>query len=197
MHARLLSTLILATCAAGAQAEDWHFSYRGFFWQEGKVFQPDFAVNGSFSGSDKDRNGIITLDELTALEIDGTQYLTGCLSLTDYYNRCAIDQFSYKLTGKLDINAHSWGTDDPFFGWGAGLQSGVGAYAYSYGQFDFHENNWLWTNQTSFDITPAPAVPEPVTGAMLLAGLLALAARHKDARKGGQEGRTRRKHTFA
>lgn len=172
MACKHVLALALACAAGGACAEDWQFSYTGF--NENGAFVHDARVDGSFRGTDLDLDGIISLAELSSLVIAGREYLDGCLSLGDPYFRCEIGGFSYKLTGQLSIDANWWGNDEAFSGWGAGFRTGDRYSQWSYGWEDWSQT-WYWTSQTSFGITPAPAVPEPATGVMLLAGLATLA----------------------
>ena len=171
MACKLVLALAFACAADSARAEDWQFSYTGL--NENGVFQHDARVEGSFRGTDLDRDGAISLTELTSLYIDGREYLDGCLSLSDPYFRCEIDVFNYTLTGQLTIDANWWGNDEAISGWGAGLRTGDRFSKWSYGMNEW-QRDWYWTSATIYEILPAP-IPEPAGGAMLLAGLATLA----------------------
>jgi hypothetical protein len=170
MAYRFALALAMAWAAGSACAEEWQFSYTGF--NENGVFRPDERLTGSFRGADVDLDGKISLPELSSLVIDGRQYLDGCLSLSDPYFRCEIDAFQYALSGQLSITAQWWGNDEAFSGWGAGLRTGDRYSEWSYGWNEWSRDR-LWSSQTTFAITPA--IPEPATVAMLLAGLATLA----------------------
>lgn len=165
-----------------ACAEDWQFSYTGF--EENGAFVRDARVDGSFRGMDLNLDGVISLVELSSLVIAGREYLDGCLSLSDPYFRCEIAGFSYKLTGQLWVDANWWGNDEAFSGWGAGFRTGDQYSQWSYGWQDWSRTLY-WTGQTVFAITPAPVVPEPATGGMLLAGLATLAGLSRRRAKKG------------
>ncbi|MGW8390817.1 PEP-CTERM sorting domain-containing protein [Pseudoduganella sp. HUAS MS19] len=182
MACKHVLALAFACAAGGACAEDWQFAYTGF--SEDGAFVPDARVAGSFRGTDLDLDSIISLGELSSLVIDGREYLEGCLSLSDPYFRCEIDGFSYQLTGQLSVDANWWGNDEAFSGWGGGLRTGDRYSRWSYGWNEW-SRTWYFTDQTVFDITPAPAVPEPASGLMLLAGLATLAGLGRRRVKGG------------
>lgn len=171
MGQRFALGVALAIAASGACAEDWQFTYTGF--NVNGVFDGNAQLTGSFSGSDLDQDGKIVLSELTALQVQGRPYLEGCLSLSDPYFRCAIDAFSYLLTGQLAVDVYGWGNDEAFSGWSWRFRTGDRYSYWSYGWNDY-ENHMLWTPETQFAITPAP-IPEPLSGLMMLAGLATLA----------------------
>jgi len=176
MQAKVIAAAVLAASAACAHAADWNFSYTGFYHQEAATWLPDRIITGRFSGEDSNHDGVISLGELTALDVFGQDYFDGCQSMNDYYNRCELYALSYKPTGQLEISASEWGTDEAFSGWGGGITTGSSAYSYTYGMFGDYRTTLLWTGATAFAITPAPLpVPEPSEATLLIMGLLTLA----------------------
>ena len=62
MLSKLLCSALLASVAAGATAQTWNFNYTGFtFLSENREqFLPDATINGSFSGTDRNGDGVIS-----------------------------------------------------------------------------------------------------------------------------------------
>ncbi|WP_161783250.1 PEP-CTERM sorting domain-containing protein [Massilia sp. BSC265] len=189
----LLSLLAASACVAQAAPTSWDFSYTGLFvtrsytstgpeprndYAEG--FEPDARITGSFSGEDRNGNGIIDIGELTGFQVHGRDYFP-CMEAPSPYGRCGISSFSYVPGGELGFFAGWGGYDEYYSGWSGSVRSGVSARDYSYGHFYESTTSWYWTDQTRFDIVQLP-VPEPASGAMAAAGLALLAGlrwRHK------------------
>lgn len=189
-----LATWLLASLLAGAawpahaQLRTWDFSYTGFFatrsfthsfeedtYTEG--FEPDRQITGSFSGEDRDRDGILELGELTGFSVMGRDYFD-CIENPSPYGSCSISSFSYAPGGELDFSAGWSGADEFFSGWAGSVTSGARARDYSYGNFHESSSYFYWTEQTRFDIVQLP-VPEPASGVMAVAGLVLLAGLRK------------------
>jgi hypothetical protein len=189
----LLASLLAGSAwSAHAQQVTWDFSYTGFFsthrithaidgdsYVEG--FEPATQVTGRFSGEDRDRDGIIGLDELTGFMVHGRDYFP-CIENPGPYGRCGIRRFSYDLDGELDFSAGWSGYDEFYSGWAGSVTSGVHARDYSYGHFYESTRYLYWTDQTRFDIVQLP-VPEPASGIMAVAGLMLLARLHRRQRR--------------
>lgn len=182
--------LLLASLLAGAawqvhaEPTTWDFSYTGFYWTleshstwEGdhtaEGWQPGMQLGGSFSGEDRNGDGIIVLEELSGFSVQGRDYFP-CMAEPSPYGRCSIRRFSYTLGGELDFSAGWYGYDEFYSGWGGSVSTGASANDYSYGYHYESETFLYWTDQTRFDIVQLP-VPEPASGAMVLAGLALLA----------------------
>jgi hypothetical protein len=188
----LAAALAASALPAHADPTTWQFSYTGFFVTfddnafEGSThreeLQPDTRITGSFTASDGNGDGVINLSELVGFSLDGLDYFN-CIANPSPYLRCAIDRFSYSLTGALDFGARTNGNDEFFSGWSSAIVSGDRAmdfhYRYPSGPFDEDSTRTLyWTDETRFSIVPAP-VPEPAPAAMAVAGLLLLAGLHR------------------
>lgn len=174
--------LALSSVCASAAETTWKFEYQGFVDAATGEFNADRKFYGSFSGSDSNADGIISLDELTSLNSDGYSFIEpgdgGCLANWTPYLRCEIGSFNYKLTGELDYALHHWGNDEYVMGWYGSVRTGDRFIYGSYSDVRSSESTYLWSDRTTFTISPAP-VPEPGTLPMALAGLalVGLAAR--------------------
>lgn len=186
MRTILPAVLLAAACTAHAAPTTWQFSYTGFYatidtengyedsshWEG---FLPEYSVAGSFTGSDADGDGAITLSELTSFDVMGREYIA-CMAYPSPYGRCNISRFRYGLTGDLDFSAGWYGYDEYYSGWSGAVTTGREASSYSYGYRSEDDRHYYWTDATRFAIVPAP-VPEPAMGAMVAAGMLLLAMR--------------------
>jgi MYXO-CTERM domain-containing protein len=138
-----------------------------------QTFLPDATIQGSFAGRDGNGDGTVDASELTSFIVAALDY-TKCASETDPYSSCSLGRFSYALTGKLDFSA-GWSAHDEFFSWYGGVTSGAGNFYHRSGPVGEEDDNLLWTDATTFSISPAP-VPEPAGAAMALAGIAMLGA---------------------
>jgi hypothetical protein len=158
---------VLATCAIPAHGETWHFAYQGFHDSVAGIFLPDRTLAGSFTGLDGDGDGAIGRAEVTALFVNGVDFI-GCESHSNAYYHCGTDAFAYR-DGSLSFSAGQYGSDpEGWVGGGHFYVTGDREYRYAFRPNQFDEWEYRWTPQTTFAISPAP---EPGTWALLLAGL--------------------------
>jgi|GEM_PF-4847823 len=166
----LVIAFAAATCASATAASvSYNFSYVGALRNEvfpgADTWVSDYRIAGSFTGEDKDHNGVISEAEVSSFKIEGTN-----IDNTEYINRsncnCRMDQFTFKLNEQnLHFAAYytDWRDTTSYI-----ANSGVSilveqpAYYITYG----------FTPDTVSTLT---AVPEPSTYAMMGAGLLGLA----------------------
>jgi hypothetical protein len=178
----LLCAILLASgtihLSAGAETF-WDFKYTGFLDDADKKFHPEYTLAGFFSGTDTNADQLLQLSELSRFNFDAIEYTeqrgghSGCP-----YNSCQIQSFRFNpISGKLQFSAEWDYEDENGVGYSEGATTvGDRVSHYSYGGGDSGNLTlWRWTDQTRFDISPAP-VPELSTGALLLAGLLFIGA---------------------
>jgi len=183
MLSKLLCGAILASAAAGASAQTWNFTYKGFTVYYGqptaRVFDPSVTINGSFSGTDRNGDGTLSATELTSflihsLGINGTDF-TRCARDATPTNTCSLDAFSFDPQGNLAF-AVTWSRppgSEGGLGYYGGIQSGVRESLNTYDRGDSFYAEWTWAPGTTLAMSPPP-VPEPPPAALGLAGLLAL-----------------------
>lgn len=182
---------VLAACPVQAQQPGTFattFSFTDFADRHGDP--GEYYLSGAFRGTDIDLNGLLELDELASLEVQGIQFVGCGASLGDAYNDyCGISRFSFDPTkGYLDFSV-KWGNDG-YPGSAPSWQRNeittgdkvqmlyIGHRGDTYGPL------YYWTPDTMLSI-PA-AVPEPTQVIMLLAGIAMLGGfgrwRHVDRR---------------
>lgn len=171
----LAFAFVAATCSAATAAPiSYNFSYvgalRSYDWPGSELWLSDYQINGSFTGEDKDHNGVLSLTELSSLKIEGTD-----INASDYVPQgncdCSLQLFNFKLKEQ-----------SLFFA--AGYQSGVSSFITSSGVYvssGHNEHlNYYFEDDTVFTLT---AVPEPSTYAMMGAGLLGIAVAQRRRKK--------------
>jgi hypothetical protein len=139
----LLFVMCFPTVAAG-----WSFTYSN-------LCDGDNCINlsGSFAGTDINRDGILSLSELTSLDAGIFNFRPGG----------TVDSFSYAIGGDLDFSARTSG-----YRYEVRLVAGQ-RYTVT-GPFD-PNGDFFATPETILQISSA--VPEPSTAFLLLAGLFA------------------------
>ena len=176
------STLALVSLAAQADPFTTHFSYSGFFHEEGNVFDANHQINGSFTFENRNYNNVVERDELLALVVNGVDYIA-CANDNNPYASCGAGNFSYQFGGSLNFSVgSSWHDPEWIVTGGYSVTSGVreNAYRAVFGNVDGY--TYRFTPQTQLTVS---AVPEPETYAMMAAGLgmLGWLARRKRSNK--------------
>jgi len=170
---------MLAFCCSLAQADipdptRWHFEWTGFYDVQSHTFD-NTTLRGSFGGIDANNNGQIETSELTELIINGVDY-ANCRN--SFPSLCGVDYFSFKVGGELTFTSGYRNVFDTY----SHSERYVAGDRITWVDSSLAgntERTWLFTDQTSYLLTP---VPEPQTWDMLAAGLLLLAIRRKGAR---------------
>ncbi|WP_181259254.1 PEP-CTERM sorting domain-containing protein [Pseudoduganella armeniaca] len=170
MLKKLLPVALLALTAATAQATErtWTWTYQGFYNQASAKFDPSFKVSGTFTGDDLNRDGTISLQELTSFEMG---YYTADACANEYGAHCYVDAFSFSSDRKLAFKSRHYYIDDGPFSSGTYITTGEKVMQWGY--FGPTET-YTWTDQTKLTLVQLP-VPEPSTYAMFGAGMLVLA----------------------
>lgn len=193
----ILSTgaLLLSSALAQATPIQWAFSYTGFYDTEAGNFLSDMRFDGSFSGNDANRNGVLERGELTSLLFGGKDYVA-CAAASNAYYHCGADTFTYSAKDGLAFSLGEYGGDPE--GWNSSghlVTSGEMSYDYEITPYATSEHHLVWTDATALQMTAPPprtsktvlaamtttvsagtaaAVPEAPTWALMLAGLAGL-----------------------
>jgi hypothetical protein len=192
--------LLLCSTFAHAQSANWTFSYTGFYDRESAVFLPDVQLQGSFSGSDANANGVLERAELTSLLIGSKNYVA-CAGDSNAYYHCGADSFTFSSGGSLAFSLGEYGSDpEGWVGGGHTVTTGDSDASWNYNPASFNEHHLDWTSATQLSLTnhteladagigviqlgQIPAVPEASTWSMLLGGLGALGGLQALRRKG-------------
>ncbi|MQA19916.1 PEP-CTERM sorting domain-containing protein [Rugamonas rivuli] len=166
-----------ATCAsATATPVTYNFSYVGAGLNEPYSgpdrWISDYRIAGSFSGEDKDHNGVISETEVSSLKIEGTD-----IDNTEYIQQsnchCSMELFSFKLKEQNLFFAASYTS------W-RGVYSLITNTAVHIPTDPPNYSTYYFTPDTIYTLT---AVPEPSTYAMMGAGLLGLAIAQRRRKK--------------
>lgn len=183
LNKSLCAGLLAASCMVAHAEQNWSFTFTGFYEQESETFLPEQQLSGTFSGTDLNRNGILELNELSRLHINGessADNFVNCSTGSPYFF-CGTASFSYRLGGKLKFDLGWAGRDDEgFLDTGHRIRTDDVDYKwYRFGACcsTLTERHLYWTAQTQ-QVVLGP-VPEPATYAMLGVGLLGLALRKR------------------
>lgn len=179
----LLSGAALALCCATAHGAPatWTFTYTGFHSVEQQAFDPAATLDGTFTGEDLDRDGVLELGEVSLLLVQPLRLATSMVGCPDYeyplYKGCALDRFSYSAKDGLD-----------FAGFVSIQDENNGAYirvdvdsgqswldrSGSVRTGSSFRDTWEWTPRTTVNIVST--IPEPANASMLTLGMAGLAA---------------------
>lgn len=177
--------LLLCSTLAHAQSADWTFSYTGFYDREAAVFLPDVQLQGSFTGADVNRNGVLEQTELSSLVIGSRDYVA-CAGGSNTYYHCGADSFTFSSSGGLAFSLGEYGSDpEGWVGSGQAITTGDSNSTWQYNPASYSEHHLDWTADTHLVLTnrsqlgdagaiqlgQVPAVPEAPAWGMLLGGL--------------------------
>ncbi|MQA21532.1 PEP-CTERM sorting domain-containing protein [Rugamonas rivuli] len=189
MLKKIIISGLLAASATLAHADTpaptrWAFLWTGFYADYDQSFHPEYYENGTFGGVDANHDGVIGLNELSELKIDGIDYVT-----SNCQGTCSVISFSYVLGGELSFlarNRLTWNAGDVTVINAVEYETGVAIrYTTSYG--GHHDDaSYFFTPKTVETITQLTPVPEPESYAMLGAGLLLLAGVARSKKKAGR-----------
>ncbi|ELX13375.1 hypothetical protein Jab_1c20000 [Janthinobacterium sp. HH01] len=180
MFKKLLAVAcVAATCAsATATPVTYNFSYVGAGLNEPYSgpdrWISDYRIAGSFSGEDKDHNGVISETEVRSLKIEGTD-----IDNTEYIQQsncncnCYMELFSFKLKEQNLVFAASYTS------WRS-VYSLITNTAVHIPTDRVNYITYYFTPDTIYTLT---AVPEPSTYAMMGAGLLGLVVAQRRRKK--------------
>lgn len=171
-----LLAILLSAPMALAHGSAWNFQYQGFYDPQLQAFDDTMVLRGWFAGVDLDANDVITASELTALHIDGNNYLACGGPLT-----CVVSSFAYAGNGSLDFSvARLYHEGTLSVGHGIVTGDKINTYVVEDGYTNYMAE-WHWTDATTLSVSP---VPEPATWMTLAAGALLLAGRRSGVRRG-------------
>lgn len=194
--------LLLCSTLSHAQSANWTFSYTGFYDRENAAFLPGAQLQGSFSGSDSNANGVLEREELTSLLVGSTNYIA-CAGDSNAYYHCGADRFTFGSNGSLAFSVGEYGADpEGWVGGGHAITTGDSDSTWQYNPMSSTEHHLDWTAATRLSLTnqtelngadggtspiqvgQIPAVPEASAWSMLLAGLGAIGGLQALRRKG-------------
>ena len=180
MFKKIICAGLLASSSlvAHAAVQSYDYSYTGFYVNGLTAFQPDYELKGSFSGDDRNHDGVLEKDELNSLVVQRIDYVAQAYE--QWWGYVRISNFSYQPGGELKFLV-GYGNFELEYnaGYGLKIETGV-AVSDWWSQFGPpHEVPAIsWSADTVLRITntsPISPVPEPSTYAMLGLGLLGLA----------------------
>jgi hypothetical protein len=198
--------LLLCSALAHAQSATWTFSYTGFYDRQAAVFLSDAQLQGSFSGSDANADGVLERTELTSLLI-GTKNYIACAGDSNATYHCGADSFTFSSKGGLAFSlGESGGDTEGWVGGGHVITTGDTDVTWHYDPNSSYEHNLDWTSATrltlanhtelggadvgigAIQLGQIPAVPEAANWSMLLAGLAGIGGLKVLRRKGTPRG---------
>lgn len=184
MFFKLIGAAALASCAAVAHAGpiEFQFSYTGFYDKVSNQFDPAALIAGSFIADDLDRDGLFAKEELISFKHNGSNDYIGCGVGDQYFWKCSIERFGYRIGGPLKFST-TWSISDVSYQVTSSTITGE-EYVYNYRSPNgFNSSGLIWTEQTVFAISALNAVPEPLSLALMAIGALGLGAARRHRRQ--------------
>jgi hypothetical protein len=167
------AALFIASVAAHAQTSYWTFNYTGFYDREAAVFLPGATLSGAFSGVDANRDGVLERGELTSLTIGTIDYVA-CSGDSNATYHCGADSFRFAPDSGLSFSVGQYGSDpEGLVGSGHIVTTGDSIFDYQFNPNTSTEHHLDWNPATTLNMVAV--VPEPVSCAMLAAGLAGIA----------------------
>ncbi|MDQ1813907.1 PEP-CTERM sorting domain-containing protein [Massilia sp. CCM 9210] len=177
MFGRFISAAVLAACTAAAQAGpiEFKFSYTGFFDKEADRFDPAAVIAGSFIADDVNQDGLFAANELLSFKHNNSNDYIGCGVGDQYFWKCTIERFGYRIGGPLKFST-TWSMTDVGYQIYSSTITGE-EYVYNYRNAGgVQTRGLLWTGQTAFAISQVNAVPEPAPLALMALGAAGIGA---------------------
>lgn len=141
------------------------------------------TINGSFSGTDRNGDGVISANELSSFIVhsfwNNDTKFTRCAQNANVYSACGLNAFSFGPNDKLAFTVRWNGGDNGYnASWYGVIDTGIWETVNSYttpgnSAATSYAAAWLWSDQTRLTISPAPVL-EPAQAALATTGLAAL-----------------------
>jgi len=170
----------LATATAAVQAETWSFSYTGATSNDAPFTLS--SIDGHFTGTDLDANGLISRNEVQAMDFFDYQLAPatdmGQPGVPPGTSMSELSTFSFDVgQGALSFTGHAGSWIDAYTKTETAL-----LYSTPIGQFTFDLSQAQLSVQRLDGIASAQAlaVPEPSTWALMAGGLLLLGWRQRN-----------------
>jgi hypothetical protein len=127
-HAATVLALAIPCHGALAGTSEWHFVYTGFevtsedqLGIETTAYDPAAHIDGRFSGTDVNANGVLEKEELSTLIVQGNYYQP----CGGPYQTCTINAFSFGPGGVLSFKLEHHSSDpEGYFFFNVWVESG-------------------------------------------------------------------------